>query len=309
MANTPVMNSPNKEVVNNSPVITGDAVVKKRVSHTLPAKYSKFIEFGYYLLTKVSFNFIHKNTDDSEVVFDEKELLNKLHLLESIDVQQQFVQEFFDTSKDIHTTLKTLVKTHTKKQRVPKEKKEKVVKVPAEKKEKKQRVKKEKKQSSEDELVNELVLLAGGSGEPTVPPEAPSLTKSEDKKQSAIEAVNTLLKDVPPIQEPVKEKKEKVVKEKVLKEKKEKVVKEKVVKEKPVKEKKEKVVKDKPVKDNKVKVVENTLDASDDHDDELQVSVFNYLDKQYLIDDNFNVYDFNTHSLIATFINQQFVLI
>ena len=88
-----------------------DVPVEKKVRQhlSLPAKYSKFIEFGYYLLNKISFDFIQDSNNEA-VVFNEVEMLNKLNLLDPIDVQQQLVQEYFDTSKQIHKDLRDIVR-------------------------------------------------------------------------------------------------------------------------------------------------------------------------------------------------------
>jgi hypothetical protein len=289
---------------------------KVRQHHSLPAKYSKFIEFGYYLLNKIAFDFIQDSNNES-VVFNENEMLNKLRLLDPIDVQQQLVQEFFDTSKQIHKDLRDIVKKQqreAKKLLVAAEKKTRqprarAPKVPAETlptepteevsevKVKKTRAKKQKKESTEDALVNELVQLATGSGEPTVPPETPSLTDNSltDKKADAIVATNTFIASIPPLQvqeKPVKEKKEKPVKEK---------------KDKPVKEKKDKIVKERaPGTEVSLAVpTDHTegVSGSPDDDDELQVSVFQFNGTQYLIDDHNLVYDFNSHLKIGSLVN------
>ena len=86
-------------------------IVEKKVRqhHSLPAKYAKFIEFGYFLLNRIAFDFIQDSNNES-VVFKENELLNKLSLLDPIDAQQQLVQEYFDSSKQIHKDLRDIVK-------------------------------------------------------------------------------------------------------------------------------------------------------------------------------------------------------
>jgi len=150
---------------------------KVRQHLSLPAKYSKFIEFGYYLLNKISFDFIQDSNNEA-VVFNEVEMLNKLNLLDPIDVQQQLVQEYFDTSKQIHKDLRDIVRKQQreakklaaaseKKTRKPRAKKT-VDEDPSNEeekpiKEKKVRAKKQKKESTEDALVQELVQLASGS--------------------------------------------------------------------------------------------------------------------------------------------------
>ena len=168
-----------------------DVPVEKKVRQhlSLPAKYSKFIEFGYYLLNKISFDFIQDSNNEA-VVFNEVEMLNKLNLLDPIDVQQQLVQEYFDTSKQIHKDLRDIVRKQQreakklaaaseKKTRKPrakktvdedpsneeekpvKEKKEKPVKQPKEKKEKPVKEPKEKKtKKSKEEATGTEVAIA-----------------------------------------------------------------------------------------------------------------------------------------------------
>jgi hypothetical protein len=311
-------------VVSTTPLLASpvqvEAVEKKvRVPTTLPAKYGKFIQFGYYLMNKMNAVESIENQEEAVPLVDEQLFLAKLGIFDTLDSQQALVQEFFDTSKTINAEIRKMV--HQRKRelaKADKPKKEKKVRVPkvavpedptAVKEPKKGKAKKGKLPTSEDQLVNELVQLA-------------TAAPSADKKADAMAAVNVLLKKTSPIADKVKEVKEKVVKEKVVKEVKEKVVKEKVVKEpkekvvkevKEVKEPKEKVVKEvnevkepkeKVVKEVKEKVVkEKAPSAEPVEEDELQVSVFEFQDKKYLIDDNNNVYDFDTQDVIGTFAN------
>jgi hypothetical protein len=294
-------------VVSTTPLLASPVQVEKkvRVPTTLPAKYGKFIQFGYYLMNKMNAVESIENQEEAVPLVDEQLFLAKLGIFDTLDSQQALVQEFFDTSKTINAEIRKMV--HQRKRelaKADKPKKEKKVRVPkvavpedptAVKEPKKGKAKKGKLPTSEDQLVNELVQLA-------------TAAPSADKKADAMAAVNVLLKKTSPIADKVKEVKEKVVKEvkeKVVKEVKEKVVKE--VKEKVVKEVKEKVVKEpkeKVVKEPKEKVVkEKAPSAEPVEEDELQVSVFEFQDKKYLIDDNNNVYDFDTQDVIGTFAN------
>jgi hypothetical protein len=86
----------------------------------LPAKYDRFIKFGYYLIKKL-------NLQDHQ----EDEFLKTLCIMESNELQQQFVQDFFDTSEQINAEVKSLLRTKAalekpKKERV--QRKSKVVK-------------------------------------------------------------------------------------------------------------------------------------------------------------------------------------
>ena len=380
VSTTPILASPVQEVVeseckalNLSP---SGSEKKVRVPTTLPAKYGKFIQFGYYLMNKLNAVESIEDQEDAVPVVDEKVFLTKLGIFDSLDTQQALVQEFFDSSKAINAEIRKMVHQHKRElAKADKPKKEKKVRAPkvaaadSENKEKKVKVKKGKVPTSEDQLVNELVQLATAA-----PATSPATSPAADKKADAMAAVNVILKQTSPIadkvkvkvvKEPkevkekvVKEVKEKVVnepkekvlkevKEKVLKEVKEKVVKEvkekvvnepkekvlKEVKEKVVKEPKEKVlkeVKEKVVKEPKQKVLKEptevlpkpttptlpqtshttshttsnpTSNPTSPQQDELQVSVFEFQSNKYLIDDNNNVYDFNTHLIIGEFLN------
>jgi hypothetical protein len=62
---------------------------------------------------------------------------------------------------------------------------------------------------------------------------------------------------------------------------------------------------DKPPKTNennkKSKKTKKSTKETESQDDQAEVSILNLNDKQYLIDDDLNVYDFNDHSLIGKF--------
>jgi hypothetical protein len=263
---------------------------KKPRAPTLPAKFSKFIQFGYWFLKKL-------NEDSDAPAIDEALFIEKIHLFSNVDQQKDFIQGFFDQAKDVNKDVRLLVKQHTKdiaKAAKADAKASKVIDKP--KKERKPRAKKVKDDSPEDAFVNEMVQLANDSNTKT--------TKEPKEKV-------------------VKEAKEKVVKEKVVKEPKEKVVKE--PKEKVVKEAKEKVVKEpkeKVVKEAKEKVVTTNIVKENDnnlpnpkpnpkskskatkpsHDnDQTQVAILNLNDQQFLVDDDLNVYDFHNHSLLGKF--------
>jgi hypothetical protein len=293
-------------VKTSTPTLVDDAVVKPRT--TLPAKYNKFLQFGFYLMKKI-------NSDDENQVIDETLFLDKLRIFDTIDSQQSFVQEFIDSSKAINQTLRKMVQVHKKniikaaKVKAPRVKKVKEPKLPKEKKEKKNAKQKKNVAGEEDVLVDELVRLAQ-SGEPTQgtygSPETPPLA----------EVVTNVVTDVVPdvVSEVVIEvKKEKKVKEakpakepKVAKEPK--PVKEaKPVKEpKPAKEAKpakEPKVAKKVVKESSVEaIVENKVEASvdDDEEEDLDVSPYIHNNVKYLIDDAKNIYHFDTHQFIST---------
>ena len=320
----------------STPVIAVEVVEKKvRVPTTLPAKYGKFIQFGYFMMNKLN---ACDGDEDTPPLIDEQVFLNKLRIFEPLEDQQAFVEEFLDSSKQINDELRKMMLQRKrelakaikdadkpqkeKKPRQPKQKKSEESTDPAVVPvEKKSRAKKAKVTSTEDALVNELVQLAE-SGEPTVPPETPSLSA---KKESAKKAVAELIANIPPIADPVKETKPKAAKEikpkeektKVAKEEKTKVAKEE--KQKVAKEEKPKVVKESKPKDVKetkpkaaakeeakptVTTVAEKKEDGEEEEEELQVSIFNYEGQQYLIDDLNNVYDFTSQDKIGTLVDQ-----
>jgi hypothetical protein len=304
-------------VKTSTPTLVDDAVVKPRT--TLPAKYNKFLQFGFYLMKKI-------NSDDENHVIDETLFLDKLRIFDTIDSQQSFVQEFIDSSKAINQTLRKMVQVHKKniikaaKVKAPRVKKVKEPKLPKEKKEKKNAKQKKNIPAEEDVLVDELVRLAQGTyGSPETPPLSgePTLRSDPPETQGTYGSPET-----PPLAEVVSE----VVPEVVIEVKKEKKVKEpkpakepKPVKEaKPVKEPKvakeakpakEPKVAKKAVKEDKVEPkvednVETTVEAKveDDEEEDLELDVSPYIHNnvKYLIDDAKNIYHFDTHQFIST---------
>ena len=323
----------------STPVI---AVVEKkvRVPTTLPAKYGKFIQFGYYLMNKLN---ACDGDEDTPPLIDEQVFLNKMRIFEPLEDQQAFVEEFLDSSKQINDELRKLMlqrkreiaKASKAADKPPKEKKPRQPKsgeptvppeTPSLQTKKVGKAKKVKVTSTEDALVNELVQLAEGSA--SEEPKVSSLSKKESAKKAVAELIASGEPTVPP-ETPslqVKETKSKVAKEtkpKVVKETKPKVAKEekpKVAKEekpKAVKETKPKAVKEekpKPVVEEKANDKEGTgaaksggvaeLDIGSPEEEDLQVSIFIYEGLQYLIDDLNNVYDFTSQDKIGSLVDQ-----
>ena len=280
----------------STPVIAVEVVEKKvRVPTTLPAKYGKFIQFGYYLMNKLN---ACDGDEDTPPLIDEQVFLNKMRIFEPLEDQQAFVEEFLESSKQINDELRKMMLQRKRDiakaaKEADKPKKEKKPRQPKQKKseesadpavvpvEKKSKAKKVKVTSTEDALVNELVQLAEGSA--SEEPKVSSLSKKESaegtnglasliplpppsKKESAKAAVAKLIAEVPKIADPVKETKPKVVKETKPKEEKPKVEKPKVAKETKPKEEKPKSgeptvppeTPSLPVKETKPKAVKET---------------------------------------------------
>jgi hypothetical protein len=299
-----------------SPVIVLDTSIVKDKKPTLPAKYSKNLVFGFWLL---------QNLQDQGLLTDHKTALDLLQVFSDVPQQKALIDGFFDEVKVTSKNMKLLVRANNK---------------PS---------KKTKKTNSDDSTDT---TVAKKRGRKVKPVEVPLLepqesliqnlvaaantntdnTDNTDKKTSAIAAVNDLITS-----NPVKDNKEKVVKEKVVKEKvvKEKVVKEKVVKEKVVKEKvvKEKVVKAKKDVEKKEvekkevvmeeeeyskvnEVVQDTeqqqeqeqeqeQEQDQEDDDEVEVEIeaqpFTHDGVSYFIDKDFNLYHHESFDKIGSF--------
>jgi hypothetical protein len=313
VANTPVME---QEIVTTGTPVLEDYIKAKT---NLAAKYAKFIQFGYFLLTKI-------NSGLDTPLIDENLLFNSIHLFNTIDNQEAFVNEFLTSSKEINKTLRKTVVQHKKKlakdnlpPKVKKERKPRVKPVvevdesnpPVEKKGK---GKKAKVVTQEDDLVNSLVQLAINGRETEVPPTTPSLLTqpivvppSEPVTLPPTEPVTipstepVTVPSTEPVTVPPTEPVKKTKKPKENKEEKKEVKKEE---KKEVKKEEKKKGKKEEIKEEKK---EETKE--DSNDDQLEVSVFVYDDKQYLIDDNNDVYDFDSHDKIGTFSNGTLSLI
>jgi hypothetical protein len=325
----------------STPVIAVEVEKKVRVPTTLPAKYGKFIQFGYFMMNKLN---ACDGDEDTPPLIDEQVFLNKLRIFEPLEDQQAFVEEFLGSSKQINDELRKIM-LQRKREIAKAAKKSGGPKVPPEtpssknkksgktKKtksgeaidtdpavpvEKKSRAKKAKVTSTEDALVNELVQLAEGTDGSPPPSKKESAEGTNglasliplpppSKKESAKAAVAELIAEVPKNADPVKETKTKETKPKVAKETKPKAAKEE--KPKAVKETKPKAAKEaKPKADAKEEVKPTVTAVAEEkeegEEEELQVSIFMYEGQQYLIDDLNNVYDFTSQDKIGTLVNE-----
>ena len=79
---------------------------KKPRKPTLPAKYSKFILFGFYAFKQ--FNLANNN------IIDDKLFLDYLHIFDTVENQATFVQDFFNQEKSQKALLKTLLNDFNK---------------------------------------------------------------------------------------------------------------------------------------------------------------------------------------------------
>ena len=283
---------------------------KKPRTPTLPAKFGKFIQFGYWFMKRIN------SLDENVPAVDEDLCIEQLNVFSDIESQQTFVQSFFDDSKDIAKTIRSAIqqkkkdevkaakaqakaqtKAATKEKKPLRQKKEKAAvddladESESDKKKPRGRKPKAKVLTSQDAFVNEMVQLANGETD-AIPTTIASPAKTPTPK-------DTKTKAAPKAKAAPKEKDIKVKEVKDDKDKEVKEVKETKVKETKVKDTK---VKDKEVKETKVKDVKVKDTNPPPHDsDQTAVSVLNLNDKQYLIDDNNLVYDFQTHLPIGTF--------
>jgi hypothetical protein len=294
VANTPVMQ---QEIVTTGTPVLEDYIKAKT---NLPAKYAKFIQFGYFLLSKI-------NSGLDTPLIDENLLYNSIHLFNTIDNQEAFVNEFLTSSKEINKTLRKTVVQHKKKlakdnlpPKVKKERKTRVKPVEIDNSnppvEKKGKGKKAKIVTQEDDLVNSLVQLAINptttpSTEPLVVPPTEPVTVPPTEPVTVPPTEPVTVPPTEPVKKTKKPKENKEINKEVKKE-------DNKQENKQVKKQENKQVKKKGKKEEKK---EETKD--DSNDDQLEVSVFVYDDKQYLIDDNNDVYDFDSHDKIGTFSN------
>jgi hypothetical protein len=271
-------------------------VEKKQRKPSLPEKFGKFIQFGFF--------FMKQYNDSHDVKIDENSFLESLNMFANVDEQQSFVQTFFDNSKENKKSMRKFLQNHNK----ALAKAAKIAAAPP-KPEKKPRAKKTKNTNSEPlpETIDATINVSSDTVPPaanTVPPAAntvppaetvqPVETKSKVSRKKPSKAVsntqddlvNELVKrasstDIPPSNPTTS----------------------------PAKTPKKKSNDDKPIKKpraTKTAVttaapVAPTTDADADADDSADVSLFEFQGKQYLIDDLSRVYDLNTQDEIGRF--------
>ena len=76
---------------------------KKKREPGLPAKFGKFLQFGFYLAESL------KDPEGNFTISSYDDFINKMCIFDTVDNQQNFVQKFFDQSKDINKSIKKLV--------------------------------------------------------------------------------------------------------------------------------------------------------------------------------------------------------
>ena len=300
-----------------------DSSLQDKVHKSLLTLYNKNNVFGFFLLKFLN--------HDNSLFDNDIDILKKLLVFDSKYSQANFALQFKnsvnDIKKDIRKNISAYKKELKKANKPVKEKAPRKTKTSdSENKPKKEKKNNKKDSSNEDQLINELVSLADSNH--------PALS---DKKTHAINAVNKLVENISPIvydkqnTTPLKEIVEQTNMKKNKKVKKNNSqdssthaenndLSEKNTK-KPRQKKSDKSDKpDKPDKPGKNKksdkkslaegtnftLVDSTPSDIND-EEELQVSVFEFENKQYLIDDQHVIYDFVSHDEIGKFIDGKII--
>ena len=97
---TEVVAEPIVTVAEPEPSVSSE---KKKREPGLPAKFGKFLQFGFYLAESL------KDTEGNFTINSYDDFINKMCIFDTVDNQQNFVQKFFDQSKDINKSIKKLV--------------------------------------------------------------------------------------------------------------------------------------------------------------------------------------------------------
>ena len=92
-------------VTDNNATTTTQATKVKTPS--LPEKYSKFIQFGYYMMTKMM-------DDNDTSSFTKDEFLNKIQMFATVEEQQTFIQGFFDNQKENKKDMRKILQERKK---------------------------------------------------------------------------------------------------------------------------------------------------------------------------------------------------
>jgi hypothetical protein len=252
-------------------------VEKKQRKPSLPEKFGKFIQFGFF--------FMKQYNDSHDVKIDENSFLESLNMFANVDEQQTFVQTFFDNSKENKKNMRKFLQNHNK----ALAKAAKIAAAPP-KPEKKPRAKKTKTEpeplpESADTPINVSSQVSDSTE--TVQPVETKTKVSRKKPSKAVsntqdDLVNELVKrasstDIPttsslPESTPA------------------------------AKTPKKKSNDDKPLKKPRAtKTAPPPPATNDDADDSADVSLFEFQGKQFLIDDLSRVYDVNTQDEIGRF--------
>jgi hypothetical protein len=284
--------------MSNTPVVVAPVVVdtvKAPKKPSLPAKYSKFLSFGFWFASR-----LEPDARDA--------LYGQFKLFSSIEEQSEFFQTYLNEASASNKIMRKTIANHNKpvKTRATKASRKPSKPVAAE----------------TDDLIATLIADANGEPAPaTNTADKPKKTrkpksdttdekpKKEKKSKKNVSepvvepvsepVVETVVETVAePVAEPVAKKTTKPKAEKPKAEKVEKPKAEKPKAEKPKKEKKDKktveelpVVPEQPVEEQPV----------DDSDDSIQAHIVQMNGSQYLMDSENNLYDINSHEVVGKY--------
>jgi len=292
--------------------------VKKERAPRLPAKFAKFIQFGFYFVN--SYNQQVTVANDGRTPLDADALFLALQVFGSVDEQKSFVQGFFDNNKDVNKQLRDVVKKFIKDNkpapvRKPRAKKTKDTETTDETTQSSEEVKAETKPKSKrgrkpavqangnPDIVAEIVALAQNSDPiPNPLPTAESKTddmkvnKKDDKKDSRSDkkAEAKAAKEAEKAKKDAEKAEAKAKKDASRSDKEAK-------KAGKAESKKETKPKKETKKDDKSDRVDTPVLPSDDEEEPLQVSILSLNGTQYLIDEQQTVYDFQSQDPIGKF--------
>ena len=298
MSNTPVVVAP----VVVEPTVVAPTKAPKKPS--LPAKYNKFLSFGFWFISQME-------PDARDALFAQ------MHLFSSLEEQSAFFQTYLDEASASNKIMRKTIANHNK---------------PVKTRATKARKPSKPLAAQTDDLI--ATLIADANGEPTLaaPLEKPKKTrkpKSENtddkpKKTKKTEVVTEPVESIaseplesiaqPVVKKTTKPKVEKPKAEKAEKPKVEKAEKPKVEKpkaekpkaekaEKPKAEKAEKPKAEKSKKEKKDKKPVEELPTTDkgEEDDSIQAHIVQLNGSQYLMDFESNLYDIDSHEQIGTY--------
>jgi hypothetical protein len=289
-ASTPVSESVSAQVN-----VTAEIKEKKPRTPTLPAKFGKFIQFGYWLIQSF------KDEDGNFAVDNEAEFIEAIHLYDSVDAQQEFVQDFFDDSKDVAKEIRKLIldkkRAQAKEAKAAAKAAEKAAAPPKEPKAPKEKVVKEPKaeKAPKEKVVKEPKAEKAPKVAKPKAEKAPKTT--EQVVVEAGEVVETVLQPVV-AEKPKKGKaKKQVVDDKFVAE---------VVSlanaTNATNATNAEAIPDKPKRkyNKKEKLPASSVSQpSVDEQPELNVSVVDIQGTQFLLDDDNRLYDFHSHDLLG----------
>ena len=273
---------------------------------SLPAKHSKFIQYGYFLINQLA---------TANPSIDTQSLLSHIHTFDEPIAQHAFVESFLSQSDDIATTLKNINKNNRAALKLSTSKP----------KTSKPKTSKNKSAVVQDDLVAELVALAKSTNISdetiTISPKTPTQPEPNPQPQPQPQPPtqpNPKPKETKPKETKPKETKPKETKSKETKPKetKSKETKPKETKSKANKTTIKPLSTPEPTATTSIRdgaaepdtslpsPPDNRLNTTTD-DVELTVSIFKFNDKTFLIDDSLHVYDFQTHEPLGIFDKNQ----